>query len=342
MQATVADVNWLLSALAQATAALIAIVGGLLVSRYVTLHAEQQSAGRRVLDLARREAEADSSLATAKSNLASYRVADALDDDRVFEEFLARDMKPTVGGVLRAIESDGADLDPELLAEEIESMGQEMPEAIKSIYPLVPVTSRHATWSDFLREHSLKPVRRQLWMWVYDKACEERRREAEKAARAARNTARNAGIAGLLSAGAFSAPSIDVGSLSAARWTARSQRELAQERSLEDQVADAAARIGALRQERRLAEETYDATRQPEGFGLALQVLTFLAVVGMGVPVVLMGFAPLALPDWGRATVIGLFFLGVAMLLRFLFVYAAFLRQGGIDTLPASVFGLLR
>lgn len=39
----VADVNWLLSALAQATAALIAIVGGLLVSRYVTLHAEQQA-----------------------------------------------------------------------------------------------------------------------------------------------------------------------------------------------------------------------------------------------------------------------------------------------------------
>jgi hypothetical protein len=47
----IADVNWLLSALAQSSAALIAIVGGLLVPRYVALHAEQEAAERRLADL---------------------------------------------------------------------------------------------------------------------------------------------------------------------------------------------------------------------------------------------------------------------------------------------------
>lgn len=36
---------------------------------------------------------------------------------------------------------------------------------------------------------------------------------------------------------------------------------------------------------------------------------------------------------------IGLFFVGVAMPFRFLFVYAAFLRQGGRDSLPTSFSG---
>jgi hypothetical protein len=120
------------------------------------------------------------------------------------------------------------------------------------------------------------------------------------------------------------------------------QHEIAEVGLLRSRVEQARAEIGAMQQERRLAEETYDATRQPEGFVLALQVLVFLALVGMGVPAVLMGFAPLTLPAWGRIGVIALFFSGVALLLRFLFVYAGFLREGGRDTLPHSAFGLLR
>lgn len=128
VSSTVADINWLLSALAQATAALIAIVGGLLVSRYVALHAEQQSAGRRVQDLARREQEAAAGLAISRTNLARYRVIDALDDDRVFDEVFACGLEPTVDGVLRAIEWDDEELDPDLLSEELEAIRLEMTE----------------------------------------------------------------------------------------------------------------------------------------------------------------------------------------------------------------------
>lgn len=341
MESTLADVNWLLSALAQATAALIAIVGGLLVSRYVALHAEQQAAGRRVQDLARREAEADEALASANSELAGYRVADALDDDRVFEEIAARDFEPTVDGVLRAIEWDEAELDLSLLEAEIESVKAEMAESIQAIYPLVPVGTAFDRWPEFRRANGLKPGRNRLWSWVYDRACEERREEAESAARQAREALGNSVLSNLLSARNFSLPTLSP-AVTAARWTVQSQRELAQERALEDRVAAAAAQVWALRQERRLAEETYDATRQPEGFGLALQVLSVLAVVGMGFPVVLMGLAVVTLPAWVRGGVIVMFFCGVALLLRFLFVYASFLREGGRASLPRSIFGLLR
>jgi hypothetical protein len=74
---------------------------------------------------------------------------------------------------------------------------------------------------------------------------------------------------------------------------------------------------------------------------MAFRVLSVLAILGMGVPVVTMGFAPLTLLAWLRAVVIGLFFLGVALLLRFLFVYARFLREGGRDSLPGSVTRLM-
>jgi len=336
---TLADVNWLLSALAQATAALIAIVGGLLVSRYVALHAEQQSAGRRVQDLTRREQEAAAGLAISRTDLARYSVVDALDDDRVFDEVFARGLEPTVDGVLRAIEWDDEELDPDLLSEELEAIRLEMTEAITVIHPLVRTSFNHERWSDFRRANSIAPDRRRLWEWVYEKVCDERRAEADTNASTSSNIF-GLNIGGLMAAGARSA--ITPAALSAARWSVQSQLEVARERELVDRLAEGEAEIRALRQERRLAEETYDATRQPEGFGLALQVLTFLAIVGMGVPFVVMGFAPLALPDWGRAAVIGLFFLGVSTLLRFLFVYAAFLRQGGRDTLPKSIVGLLR
>src|SRR3954452_21681256 len=80
-----ADVNWLLSSLAQSTAALIAIVGGLLVSRYVSLHAEQSAAGRRVDDLDRRVAAATQRLQDARADIDRHEVADLLERDAIYE-----------------------------------------------------------------------------------------------------------------------------------------------------------------------------------------------------------------------------------------------------------------
>lgn len=121
-----------------------------------------------------------------------------------------------------------------------------------------------------------------------------------------------------------------------------SQHEVARVSALRARVDSAEADVRALEQEQRLAEETLEATRQPEGFGLALQVLTALAVLGMGIPVIVMGTEVVSLPWPARAAVILAFALGVSLLLRFLFVYASFLREGGRRELPTSAFGLLK
>lgn len=104
MAPDIADVNWLLSALAQASAALVAIVGGLLVSRYVVLHAEQQAARRRLDDLRRTLDLAAENATQARRDLDSYDVDRYLDDDDVYEELLRFECTPDMEAVRRAVE----------------------------------------------------------------------------------------------------------------------------------------------------------------------------------------------------------------------------------------------
>lgn len=262
----------------------------------------------------------------------------------MFEEIFNSELKPNVDEVLRAIDEEDGNLNRDLVAREVEAMAHDMAAAIDALYELVPVSENHDDWLAFRRKHSIEIGHRNLWEWVYDKVCEKRRGEAKAVAHEAMKNSPYGRLFALtqqqdyslLTAG-FTPPAI-----SAANRMIRSQREMARVDALESRIGEAEAELRALAQERRLAEETYDATRQPEGFVLALQVLTFLAVVGMGVPVILMGFAPMTLPAWARVAVISLFFVGVGMLLRFLFVYAGFLREGGRETLPRSLLGLLR
>ena len=343
MTASPADVNWLLSALAQASAALIAIVGGLLVSRYVALHAEQQAARRRVEDLTRREHEAEARLSGAQTELDYYYVDDLLDSDDVFEAIFAKEFQPTVANVLAAADEDGDDLNQELLASRLVELSNELQRALQEIYPLAPASEDQPSWLDFKRDHELGIGHRAAWEWMYDQVCEARREEARKAEAERRKKSPFGSLltdydhSALLRNIAISSPQ-----LSGLRNVVTSQHEIAHIASLRGRVEQAEAEVRALQQERRLADETYESTRQPEGFGLALQVLSVLAILGMAVPVVIMGFGPMTLPPWARAVVIGGFLAGVALLLRFLFVYASFLREGGREALPKTVLGLLK
>ncbi|GAB3630652.1 hypothetical protein GCM10027421_00050 [Microbacterium shaanxiense] len=107
-----------------------------------------------------------------------------------------------------------------------------------------------------------------------------------------------------------------------------------------DRIERAEAEALAAAHEAQLAREALEASRQPAGFSLAIQVLTALTLPGIVVPVVVMGFAVAGLPVEWRVTVIGIFFVGLTVLVRYLFVYASFLRDGGRQTLPKTVFGL--
>ena len=339
MLAPPSDVNWLLSALAQASAAMIAIIGGLLVSRYVALHSEQQAARRRLSDLQRRSIEAGDRLASARAELALFYIDDVVLDSRMYRALLDNDLHLSVRDALDAVSDDGDGLDVELLEKRLVELADELRTALGSISPLVPESLEHETWQEFRRENRLEIGQREVWEWAYEEFCRYRRAQAQKAEAQKRSP-----LAGAL-AGMDRSFMWNIGSvpdLRGIRPVIESQHEVARVSALRARVDSAEADVRALDQEQRLAGETLEATRQPEGFGLALQVLTTLAVLGMGIPVIVMGTEVVSLPWMARAAVILAFALGVALLLRFLFVYASFLREGGRRDLPASALGLLK
>lgn len=341
----IADVNWLLSALAQSSAALIAIVGGLLVSRYVALHAEQEGAKRRLADLDRRLVEADASVGEAERALAQHAVDDLLESDELFEHLLrTQGVDLTVEAALEALDADPEDYDAAVLEDRVAFFFNDWSTAVSELFPLIPDSEEQVEWLEFRRGRDLAVGSRHTWSWVYDMIVEERVEKARKERKQAERAARQKQPFGsLIQPVDYSSliGSIRDPALTAAFRISDSQHELAKVSDLRARVSETTGTRAALRQERRLAAETYDATRQPAGFVLALQVLTFLAVCGLVVPVVIMGFGRMTLEPWARAVVIAVFIVGLGMLLRFLYVYASYLRADGRADLPRSVIGLL-
>ena len=61
-----ADPNWLLATMAQSAAAMVAVIGGFLVSRIITLSVERQSLDRRSRELEEKTAEVETALCRAR------------------------------------------------------------------------------------------------------------------------------------------------------------------------------------------------------------------------------------------------------------------------------------
>lgn len=275
-------------------------------------------------------------LAVADERLKLYFIDEFLDDRDVYKAIALKGMTPTLDEVVAAADQDADDLDQRLLQQRLEELCVEMKRAFDTLVPLVPlvpIDEEHEEWTDFRRAHDLEIRGREVWAWSYEVLCEARAEEARAQAEQSLGSpfVRMARLAKGLDlypiAGASQVP-------------IQSQWDLAHETRLKAQRDDADAELRVLRQERRMAEETYDATRQPEGFKLALQVLSAIAVLGLALPVVVMAFAPMALPGWFRAVIVAAFMLGVGLLLRFLFAYAAFLHGSG-GPLPRHLGALL-
>jgi hypothetical protein len=319
-----ADVNWLLSSLAQSTAALIAIVGGLLVSRYVSLHAEQSAAGRRVDDLGRRLGDAERRHQHAKAEIEAHELAEAIEQDDVYDLYFRtpEGEVPTREQVIAAAEADAASLNTELLDRRIPELFGELHSAFTNLDRDVPISTRLPYWDDFRKGKGYSIQTRGAWEWMYETIGEVRKERARKDR-------------------PFDIPSFDATISDRHRLT--SPQEQAQVDRLYQTRDQAATDMRQLEEERRLATETYEAARQPEGFRLALEVFSALAVVGLLVPISIMAVGVATLPLWLRLTLVALFIVGLGLLLRFLFVYANKLRgTGGEIPLPPHIWGLLR
>lgn len=333
MTPEVADVNWLLSAIAQASAALVAIVAGLLVSRYVSLHAEQQAASRRVLDLTRRLTLARSARDSAQQSLDQFDVDEALADDDVYIAIAKSHYSSSVMDILKVIGRSVEEFAQPTLKDSIERLTQEVQTALDTLKPMVPVNQEHPRWDGFRRTHTLPIENRQVWEWAYEIICEIRTREARQQAR------REAGKFGsLLGVSTVQRMPVLGGAIPSRLFTGSG----GERRRLLDARDSTSARVHELENELILAQENYDATRHPEGFGLALQTLSVLAVLGIAFPVTLLALVTYELHPIARTVSVAAFFIGVGLLLRFLFVYADFLREDGRSHLPTSIFGLFR
>ncbi|WP_307294998.1 hypothetical protein [Microbacterium natoriense] len=333
-----ADVNWLLTSVAQGSAAMIAIVGGLLVSRYVGLHTEQEAAGRRVVELDARAKDAEQRIASAQDELAEFEADVVLHDTRVLEALLGGPISVDEALARAGLAREG--FDQTIFAGRITVVAAELSKAVRSMRGLIGEADSYPRWATFWAEHLELPVADAfVWEWAYETTCTSivtRRTEA------ADTYARQVLLPKLLERQQIMA-------------TVRPNADVIHHGRLREQLHTATADSAALRAEASLARETLDASRQPsavsrqpsavsrqpEGFSLALQVLSVLAITGVAFPVVVMAFEVTSL-TWGmRATVVVAFFASVGLLLRFLFAYASFLRAGGRRRLPRTVLGLL-
>lgn len=302
---------------------MIAIVGGLLVSRYVGLHAEQEAARRRVEDLKSRAAAATDLGTQLKQRLAALRVDLLLNRDDVYKALIRTRLDLPLDELFALTGEDRSSYDDDDVKAQLIALGAEMKSAVGALSKRVPEEIEHPEWAQFRsRNLDLSIENDDVWNWAYSTICAEKRAAAVEALPQMQRLAH------------IGAAPFDLSSLVPSDEPSR-------RRQLVERIERADMDARAAKQEATLAQEALEVSRQPEGFSLALQVLTILAILGIAVPVVVMGIGLAALDVWLRILVIFLFFVGVALLLRYLFVYASFLREGGRRTLPRHVFGLI-
>lgn len=142
-----------------------------------------------------------------------------------------------------------------------------------------------------------------------------------------------------------------VGGLLGSRYVALDAEQRATERRLVEakELLTHARRSGTdpatllrLEAEEAAASKILARTGRPAGFGLALEVLAYIALTAILIPLAMMVWEPEHLPLGARLLVAVGFGSGVLLLFRYLFVYAAVLGSRSDRTvMPVHVVGLL-
>lgn len=326
-----ADVSWMLAGAVQSGAALVAIVGGLLGSRYVALDAEQESARRHLAEVTAQLDPARNRKHQAQLALTRFQVEQMLNDQTCYGKIVEHQGKLTLDQVINTREVEDEDL-LAALEKHLAVLLEEFSLAIKRLNPIVPASEQQIPWDAFRRENDLDPRHESLWERMYIRLSYERATSARAAATLG---------------GKFGSLGPPVGDLVQAWWyvgagvpnaasTTATLNRLIRERD------DASLEVSGLEGQMAAARAHVDATGQPQGFALALEVLAYIALVGIAFPLVLMVSAPMALPLGVRIAVAALFLSGVVLLLRYLFVYATYLdHRSSRLALPESVLGLV-
>lgn len=320
----VADPNPLLATMTGTTGALVAIVGGLLVARFVGLDSEQQGAQRQLNDADARLRIARKRRDEAQLQLDRHDAQEFLDDPNVLDALLAGET--TLDGLRR--HSEPVTLTDDQLRPLVDQVRAELRAAYDTIQRVLPRDTTipadewapHREWQDFVRSFSGVPNTEYSTIWhhalnaVIDERIEDRRRTGEMDQREEM-------------AASMPAPS-DLRSDFGVAERRRDERRAALERA-EQRVEDLEDEVARLRQIR-------DAVVKPsKQLWVGLLVLAYPTIVGIVLPVLAMAGGPTDFTG-GIGALVVLFITGLVGLLAYLTYFAARVsrrgRGGDLDT----------
>lgn len=313
--------------MAQSTAALVAIVGGLIVSRLIGLSSERNALQRQLRQLQDRRRTLDDEAAKTRQWLVA-------DDARHVEDEWAEALFKTDGAAsdadLLAVSSQGG-WDPheyETYLRRVRNIYREAVAAFEALRSRIGDDLYFAMDFDDLVEKSgiEKPPREdadiweQIWDLWSDREAERERKRLEEQARS---------VSG--SFGSLLSHNLSFGRMGAVRMPIiprpPSMTSATRRTNKERDYARLTAQLETTDQDiARLSIDLEDVV-QPPGLWQGFWVLAVFALVGIGLPVVLMATLPAGLSIAWRTTVVGLFFVGLAGLLAYIAWFARQLRS---------------
>lgn len=292
------DPNWLLSTIAQSAAAIVGLIGGLLITRLVGLATERQAL---VAQLAALDAEMEP-LAGERARL------EALDLDDLYDTFLdlgALDALVRDPDISFEVAVDAADLELGARLDLVRSRFQATSAAVREAH--ARLTDLGLEWDDDLesvQDRLRESIPRQM-EGIYARLIEFLKPDPPRRA-------------GLI-------PALDFASLRMPPMTAiPSAQEANAARDRNNRLDELRVELDALRAKRQVLEESLGSVRPVKAVWAAFAVVAYLAVAGVVLPVSLLPRENLS--RTARTVVISLFAVGVASVIAYLFFLLRSLR----------------
>jgi hypothetical protein len=308
--ATQFDPSWLPSTVAQSTAALVAIVGGFMVSRFVSIDSEMTGARRRLEEAEQRHAVASEQKDQIQAAITRRLARDFLTDARRIDALIASETIPAAADLLATEDTtlSIAELQPHVV-EAFEAV-----EEARRIAEREPDAKDLPGWTTARRAARVSrddwdPIR----SCAYDKIVE--RKNAAARSREEREAHKNNPLAFRFGVPALTVPPFRARLPIVARDRSRMDRLRDQREQSDRDVALSGAEVA-------LARRAVDAIGRPRGLVWSLCVLTVLAALGLVIPVIELWGEPLAGDATDRLVTLVCFIVGLALLLGYFWIYA--------------------
>lgn len=304
--------NPLLSTMTGTTGALVAIVGGLLVARFVGLDSEQQGVQRQVDDAEARLRIASERAEQAAGELHRYDAEDFLEDDGVLDALLSGE---TDLDELRRL-GEPVPLTDDQLKPFVDDIRGQLRTAFDTINDTLPPGPDLPTraweevkdWQDFLRRFPTIPRtdRPDIWQHALDNVVDQRIEALEQAH----------------PPGPYDWPPVHIPAVGTPASVVARRRD-----DLRAAVERATQRVEDLEDEVTRLRQVRNAVVKPTAqLWVGLLVLTYPTIVGIVLPVLAMATAPSDITAYTNLLV-GLFMTGLAALLGYMGYFAVRLTR---------------